>query len=237
VAVLGEADSLALWKGPFQGRERVFLTRAGLVLDGDAARLDSADRSDLTLGIYPAPEGLKGGAADGLFTRYAPPAPPAVVLYPSLEETRKAGPAREIPIGAISEPVATEPTDADFEKAAAWRIRLPAGLDLAANPILRVHYVGDVARFTLNGRLLVDDFYNGKAFELGLRRYGPAVAAGDLEIEVLPLRRDALSGDRKRIFLDESARPEFGGAAAVAAVGAAEIIPDYEVQLPAAGGR
>jgi hypothetical protein len=237
VVLLGESDSLALWKGAFQGSERVFLTRAGLVLDGDVARLTSADRSDLALGVFPEPAGIPGGEADGLFTRYAPAAPPAVSLSASIEEIQKAGPPREIPIGKISEPVATEPGDADFMKAAVWRIRLPAGIDMGSNPILRIHYVGDVARFTLNGRLLVDDFYNGNAFELGLRRYSPEIKAGELEIEVLPLRKDALSGEKQRIFVADSARPDFGNAAAVAAVESAEIIPSYQVQLSASGAR
>ena len=39
IVLLSDADSLALWKGAYQGRERTFLTRAGLVLDGDVARL------------------------------------------------------------------------------------------------------------------------------------------------------------------------------------------------------
>ncbi len=233
VVLLGEADSLALWKGPFQGRDRAFLTAAGLVLDGDTARLTSGDRAELSVGIFPAPPGVPGGEADGIFTRYRPAPPPALSLTASLSQVRAAGPAREIPIGKISEPVAAEPTDADFRSAAVWRIKLPAGIDMASDPILRVRYVGDVARYKLNGRLLVDDFYNGRAFDLGLRRYAPEIAGGELEIEVLPLRRDALTGEKQRIFVAESARPDFGGADSVAAVEGAEILPSYGVQLSA----
>jgi hypothetical protein len=60
VVVLSNADSLGLWKGNWRGRDRVFLTRAGLVVDGDNVRLESSDRSDLTVGVYPAPDGLAG---------------------------------------------------------------------------------------------------------------------------------------------------------------------------------
>jgi hypothetical protein len=237
IVLLSGPDSLALWKGPFEGRDRVFLTGAGLLLDGDTARLTSGDRADLSLGIYPAPPGIAGGEPDGVFTRYRPSPPPAVSLSASVAQIHAAGPAREIPIGKISEPVATEPTDSDFKKAAVWRIKLPAGIDMASDPILRIHYVGDVARFTLNGRLLVDDFYNGRAFDLGLRRYAPEIAGGELEIEILPLRRDALSGAKQRIFVADSARPDFGGAEAVAAVEGAEILPSYTVQVAAVSPR
>jgi len=235
VVLLSDADSLALWKGAWNGRDRVFLTRAGLVIDGDTVRMESADRSDLSVGVYPAPDGLKGGDADGIFTRVTPAAPPVTKPEASLAEVREAGPPRDIPIGKISEPVATEPSDADFAKAAVWRITLPAGLDLSANPILRIRYVGDVARFTLNGRLLVDDFYNGRVFDLGLRRYAPEILGGDLRIAILPLRKDAVTGDNKRIFVADSARPDFGGAASVAEVKGAEIVPLYQAQLSAAG--
>ncbi len=237
VVLLGEADSLALWKGRLQGQDRAFITRAGLVLDGDVARLTSVDRSELTLGIYPAPEGLSGGASDGIFTRYSPAPPPMETFSAKVFEVREAGPVREIPLGKISEPVAMEPTEADFAAAAVWRIKLPAGVAMGSNPILRVHYVGDVARFTLNGRLLIDDFYNGNSFDLGLRRYAPEIAGGDLQIAVLPLRKDALSGANKRIFLADSARPDFGNSAAISGVESAEIIPNYEVQLSVAEAR
>jgi beta-galactosidase len=237
VVLLSDSDSLALWKGSYQGRERVFLTRAGLVLDGGEAHLTSGERSDLSVGIYPAPPGLSGGTRDGVFMRYTPPMPPAVSYSPQLEEVRKAGPAREIPLGKISEPEAAEPIDADFASAAEWRITLPAGMDMASNPILRIHYVGDVARFTLDGKLLVDDFYNGRVFDLGLRRYGPQISGGGLMLSVLPLRKDALSGPKQRIFMADSARPDFGAGSDVASVLAAEIIPEYHVELNAGGAR
>ena len=237
VVLLDDPDSLALWKGAFLGADRVFLTRAGLVLDGDVARLTSGDRSSLTVGIYPAPEGLPGGERDGIFTPYAPDAPPPASFVVSLVKLRNAGPAREIPLGRISEPVATEPSDSDFEKAAVWSIRLPKGLDMGANPLLRIRYVGDVARLTLDGRLLVDDFYNGSPLDLGLRRYAPQIGDGGLQIAVLPLRKDAIAGPNQRIFIADSAHPDFGGAADIANVEGAEIVPSYEARLQAAGPR
>jgi hypothetical protein len=233
VVVLDDLDSLALWKGSFQGKEHVFLTRAGLILDGKSLRLTSSVPSKLTVGIYPAPTGLSGGSQDGIFTRFAPDAPAHVEFPVSSEKLREAGPAREIPLGKISQPVATEPGDADFSKAAVWRIKIPAGVDLGNDPLLRFLYVGDVARVTLNGRLLVDDFYNGRALEIGLRRYAPQILSGDLEISILPLREDALEGPKKRIFMAESARPDFGGASQAASLGITEIISRYTVQLSA----
>jgi hypothetical protein len=50
-------------------------------------------------------------------------------------------------------------------------------------------------------------------------------------VEVLPLRRDAVSGPGRRIFMAESAVPDFGGAQAVAAVTGVEILPRYQVRV------
>lgn len=233
VVLLSEADSLALWESPWRSRDRIFLTRAGLVVDGGSLRLVSSDRTALNVGIYPAVAELSGGGQDGIFTRYAPPGPAPSSPVASVAQIREAGTPRDIPLGRISEPVAAEPGDADFGKAAVWRITLPAGIDPATDPILRIHYVGDVARVTLNGRLLVDDFYNGNALDVGIRRYAPEISGGDLEIAILPLRKDAVIGGNRRIFVADSALPDFGAASSAVGVASVEIVPRYQVSLPA----
>jgi hypothetical protein len=231
IVVLDAKSSLALWKGGMQGQERVFLTKAGLVLDGGNVRLTSSSLGDLSVGIYPALASLASGGRevagkeDGVFERYAPRVPEAVRLTASFEKVQEAGTPRDIPMGAIQQPVATAPLDADFEKAAVWRIKLPNDIDLSTDPILRLHYVGDVARVMLNGKFITDDFYNGNAFEIGLRRHAPEILQGDLRIAVLPLRKDA------PIFMAQGARPDFGEVAAVASLQSVEIVPRYQVQL------
>jgi hypothetical protein len=91
----------------------------------------------------------------------------------------------------------------DFQSAAVWRVKLPENLDMASNPILRIHYVGDVARLTLNGRLLNDDFYNGMVFEIGLRRYAPEILSGELCLEILPLQKSM------PVYFETDSRPSF----------------------------
>ena len=134
---------------------------------------------------------------------------------------------REVPLGKIDQPVATAPLDADFDQAAVWRITIPKDVDLGTDPILRLHYVGDVARVMLDGKFITDDFYNGNAFDLGLRRHAPEILKGDLRIAILPLRKDA------PIYMAERAQPHFGGADSVADLQSVEIIPRYQLQLAA----
>ena len=118
---------------------------------------------------------------------------------------KPAGPAREIPLSGGKSHIAIAPTNADFTNAAVWKIKLPKKLALGSHPILRIRYVGDVARLMLNGRLIEDNFYSGREFDLGLNRYAPEILTGDLRLEILPLRKDA------PIFLEPKARPDFGG--------------------------
>jgi hypothetical protein len=230
IVVLDQETSLAFWKGNLLGRDRVFLTRAGLVLDGNQLRLTATNPADLNVAIYPpasieSDSGTLATETDGIFQRLLPSAPRKLAFKATLEKVKSAGPLREIPIGKIDKPVATAPLDADFENAAVWRVQLPAGIDLNADPILRLKYVGDVVRVTVNGKLVTDDFYNGNALEIGLRRYAPQILEGDVRVAILPLQKGA------PIYMAQEARPDFGGARSVVALQSAEIVPHYQVQL------
>jgi hypothetical protein len=140
----------------------------------------------------------------------------SVEIKPEL--LQPAGPAREIPLSRGKSPIAIAPVDSDFTNAAIWKIKLPANLDLNLNPILRIHYVGDAARLTLNGRLIEDNFYAGRTFDLGLNRYAPEILTGDLRLEILPLRKDA------PIFFEPKDKPDFGGQDSLVKLQSAEII-------------
>jgi hypothetical protein len=142
-----------------------------------------------------------------------------------VEQIRTAGPLREIPMGKITDAVAAAPEDSDFTNAAVWQIKLPADLNLAVDPILRINYVGDVARLSLDGKLLTDDFYNGNPLEVGLRRYAPQILRGDLFLKILPLQKNA------PIYLAKEAEPAFEHARSLVALREIQIIPRYTVQL------
>jgi len=227
--LLDAADSLACWKVSWSGRERILLTRAGAVVDGDKLRLEATDPAELEVAMLPAPAHVTAdGAAltgrdDGLFRRYFVPCAPLPPVPVVLEPVQAAGPAREEKMG--SEHVAEAPTDADFAVAAVWRVKLPAGVDPRRDLLLRLHYAGDVARYVLNGRPLTDNFYNGSAFDLGLKRFAPEAYTGDLRVEILPLRKDA------PIALPPAAWPKFGAQASMAAVTGAEVIETRMVEL------
>ncbi len=110
-----------------------------------------------------------------------PAAAPEQVAFTKVKEA--APEPRTIAMG--SQKVAAQPSDADFEKAAVYTIKLPAE---RANRLLKIAYRGDVARLYANGKLVADQFYYGKPMLLGLWRLPEGV--NELELKILPLQKD-----------------------------------------------
>ena len=130
---------------------------------------------------------------------------------------RETGPLRSITLATTRQPVATAPTAADFANATVYRIDLPSDFDPATQDLLlRLHYVGDVARVMIGDTVINDDFYNGNPLEIGLRRHAAALKTAPLRLAILPLQRAAVTGEKPLIFLDPSARPDFGDRDAIA---------------------
>ena len=97
---------------------------------------------------------------------------------------REAGPLRTITIGVNK--VAEEPTDSDFHHAAVYTISLPDSL--SSDALLDINYHGDCARLYANGKLIDDNFYNGRHFQYGLWRLPKGTRT--LELRILPMQKD-----------------------------------------------
>lgn len=106
------------------------------------------------------------------------------VKAPNINKVKEAGALRTITIGVNK--VAEGPVDKDFEKAAVYTIYLPVlnrqGL------LLNIDYRGDVARLYADGKLLDDNFYNGRPFQYALWRLPKDCR--QLELRILPLQKD-----------------------------------------------
>ena len=80
-------------------------------------------------------------------------------------------------------------------------------------------------RGSLDGRLVDDDFFNGRTWEIGLKRYLPAAFGKKMEVEVLPLPQKA------PIYLDARAWAQMNPEGQTAKVAGIEALPEYEVVL------
>ncbi|MDE6785482.1 MAG: beta-galactosidase, partial [Muribaculaceae bacterium] len=103
---------------------------------------------------------------------------------PKIRKKAEAGPARTITIGINK--AAEEPSDEDFDYAAVYTISNLPDADNRENVLLKIDYRGDVARLYCDGKLIADNFYNGRPMLYGLWRL-PADAE-KLELRILPLQ-------------------------------------------------
>ena len=98
--------------------------------------------------------------------------------------TKEHGGLRTVSMG--SQKVAAMPVDADFDKAAVWTINGISQLNENLNLFLQIDYKGDAARVYADGRLVQDNFWNGKPM---LVRVSDLVDK-KVELRILPLGKD-----------------------------------------------
>lgn len=225
ILLLNEEQSLQCWKADLWGQERIFLSPASLIFDKNKLTLRTRQKEDLWFSVYPEPVGVL--AVDPtfekpaeIFARYTFSAMEKKVPV-TLHQIKPAEPARETPLGSSG--VAQAPEDADFASAEIWKVDLLAdSLNSASEVTLQIDYRGDTGRAYLNDRLIADDFYHGRVWEIGLRRFAPEILEKGLTLKFLPLRREA------PIYIAPEHRPDFGTAEEILEIGAIWAIVEYE---------
>jgi hypothetical protein len=201
VILLDEPASLTCWKlGP-----RAVLCEAELFLDGRTLHMRASDPKALAVQVLPA---MDRDRVDII---------PGERVAATIEPLREAGPPRQVHIG--SHRVAEQPTDAEFEQAGVWRIKLPPDVDARRDLLLRIKYTGDVARLELDGKLLTDNFYNGDPFEVGLKHFAPDIYQKGLMLKVLPMPKNA------PIYLSHWPQPEG------ASLDGVEVVEQYAAEV------
>ncbi len=206
IVVLTREQALNLYQAKVAGKDRFFLSSAGLFFDGDQVHLTARNPADLKVGVFPAlggnPAGFSAAGMDGIFQQFTASVP-EVKAAVELTQTKPAGPSQPAQMG--SKKNLAEPADADFDRAADWTLKMPADLlaHVHARPVLQINYEGDVARLYAGSRFADDNFYKGTTWEIGLWRFTPDELAKGLDLKILPLRQDT------KIFLEKTAWPAF----------------------------
>jgi hypothetical protein len=209
IIVLTADQALSCWKTEIDGNEYAFLTDSELTVDGPNLLLRTHASDTWSVASLPGDLDLTcaeqpiESRSDGLFCRFSGHLSKAEKQKIAWTKIAEAGPARQIKIG--SQGVAEAPDDDDFESAAIYRIVIPPKTADHCELMLRITYVGDVARIYHGEELLTDNFYNGTAFEIGLSRYDQLSNGGILTLKILPLRSDA------PIYIRNDKWPEFHG--------------------------
>lgn len=93
---------------------------------------------------------------------------------------------------------------------------------------LKINYVADVAMAFINGTMVLDQFYHGAPWLIGLKRFSqPLQATGEINFYFRPLSKNAS-------FLNDlppSARPDFSQQNKLLHIDRIEIIPEYKVRI------
>lgn len=230
LVLLSREQAGNIWKVHVGGRDRVLLSGADVFVDGDVLDVRARDAGKMEFSAFPALADeqlagtvLHGARGTGIFASYSLAVAPIDIPIRT-EKVRAADPSEAVKRGKYN---ALAPTDQDFARAAEWRIRIPGELPQDCGDLfLELNYQGDVARLYRGGALLADDFYRGATWELGLKRFMTPGTKTDLELKVLPLRKDA------PIFLEGPGWPSFPSEREVDELKNVKIVPEYEVRVP-----
>ena len=229
IVLLTRDEALNLWKRRGPRGEQVFLSPADVFFGESNMQLRARDVREFRFSAFPgfgdAPTAsvpLEEAGRDGVFVSYTAKVPQKQVRV-RWERIRAAPPSAPVKRGKYN---AVTPTDSDFEKAGVWRIQVPAhALDGLSDVFLRVDYFGDVGRLYAGPRLLNDDFYKGTTWEIGLKRFAAEAFGKNLELKIMPLRKDA------PIYLPAGAWPPFPPSGEIADVFGIHAEPEYEVRV------
>jgi beta-galactosidase len=113
---------------------------------------------------------------------------------------------------------ASAPGDEAYALSASYRIPWPDGHHEPGAGWLRLHWVGDVARAMVGGRLIADCFWSSRPWEIDLGALETDLAGEELIVELLPLRADS------PVHLSASVRPDFEGQEQILRLDAVEVI-------------
>jgi beta-galactosidase len=226
ILLLRREEALNAWKTNLAGSERLVLSPADVYFDDGTMHLRANDPALLKFSAFPPleriPADLRDVGSDGVFRNYAISTRPATSqLTASVEEIAQGDDPPPLKIG---NDVPLMPDESAFEKAARWRIRVP-NVGNETDALLSIRYEGDIARIYAGGKLFDDNFYNGTAWQVGLRRISTEQLQQGLELKVLPLRQDS------PIYLPDGARPKSFTNDQIAKLDGVEIIPEYDVKV------
>ena len=174
LVVLTPDMALKAWKIKMDGTDRLVVCDAELMeapgehADPVGVLVRARTSGNLPMLVYPGlskPLTVAGKSVvpetAGAFSRYQLPFGPDPVL------TAEAKPADGIPESDVKYPF-PPPTG----KPKAWRITVdPVSWTGASDLVMRIIYTGDTARLYRDGTLVADDFWCGKPWEIGLRRW------------------------------------------------------------------
>lgn len=231
IVLLSQTQAEDAWKLEAGETRHLFSTDNQFYASEDAIVLQSIGDPHFSFQVYPMMKfrskaltsGPKRDVAVASYSTRTQARHPAV----KVDQIAKADDVPPVRLGPTvswrSTGVAMAPELSDFSHSAKWSIKLsPASWNGVEDLWLDIDYNGDVARLYSGGKLLVDNFYNGQIWHVGLKRYREQITKDGLELQILPRRKDA------PIFLEN---PVSDKSTQVLDLRGITVQPEYELRL------
>ncbi|MFD0960927.1 beta-galactosidase [Paenibacillus chungangensis] len=184
--ILTKAQALRCWKAEMWGEDRLFMSEADILVDGNRAQMLQRSPVQWEVSIYPEP--LISPMIGEILTTVKPKG--AFVSYSQIVRQDKLN----VAVQALANGIA----DYDGKKyeVRQWRIKVNADCDCmdaytdVNNIFLRIEYEGDMAVLrTLEQELLADHFYNGLPWEIGLKQCITNLNGGEWLLQIMPMMK------------------------------------------------
>lgn len=148
----------------------------------------------------------------------------------AITQTQTAGVAPPVKLGPAPSwrktGVAEAPDEGELPEAAKWSITIPPdSMEGLSELFLDVDYKGDLARLYEGRRLLDDNFFNGRAWTIGMRRFLDAEGGGSFELSILPLRNDA------PVYFELPGALPFSPDGQIDRLDSVKLVPEYQLGI------
>jgi beta-galactosidase len=220
LVTLTQKQASGLWRGKVFGRDRLVLTEANVIFDGNELKLFGTKPDKFGFSLFPGLETVVSRdkkplskASDGLFERYT-----IDINFKEIHITCEKN-KESVLNGDYFNYLYPKEGKRQLPE---WSILLPDDVLNGVNDVfLRISFIGDAAQAYIKGKLSADCFYNGTPWDIGLKRFMDDLKE-PLIIKISPLRK----GDW--VYLEK--RLEFEGDE-LADIVSMEAIPEYSVEI------
>lgn len=202
IVLLTQEEAEDAWKVRLEDRDYLLLTQSPLYTLRDGFVLLNNGSPHFHFSLYPSLSislhtsvDLQRSNSDAPWANFAADVPKSSVSL-QIKKVHDAGKLPAVVPGAHQLPQA--PAQSAFQHAATWSITLsPHPFQGVSDLFLHIDFKGDIAQLSSAGYLLDDNFFNGRAWTVGLKSFASVLEKGPLDLSILPMRKGGM------LYLDD----------------------------------
>jgi len=191
------SDAMNLWQFKKDGIDRIAITNATVLPDGNDIRLEcKGDGKELVFKVFPSSKVLAAdkevlveeSGREGIFDVYKLTMPRKEIRI----DVEDRSTVNKEGSGQLKRPVVGSPVTSSKVVNARAMIHVdPRSFEGVKQLLLRVNYVGDIGYAFIDGKMIHDNFCNGDTWEFDLMPYKDEIISKGLYLYISPLRKGA----------------------------------------------